>query len=344
MKKRTIYFCSLVACLLMLLPVLGSCKKDSKPFKVSVELNGLGAQNVRIVYTGADGGIVDSWVKCENNAFSIEGKCQSPSLLMVYNSMNVSIMRLIVNGGDEIEVKGKILEPYNMTIKGTELMEEFNAFVVKHKTEYQSLGSQQLNTAIENYVKDNPKSLVSTVLVILDYSPTNDAQVDKLLEGIDESAKPATLLESYNLMKMRIRKATTNIRSLNMIDMESGDFTSVRMVGNRPSAIFFWNKDLGSDERHKIIEDLKTLDTAQVQILDVNIDGDSVGWYNTIKKDGTSWKHYWVPGSMMNSSLKELRLTDSATIIVTDSLGHQQYRGNDVMMARQPIEDMVGAQ
>lgn len=343
MTKRTIYFCSLAACLLMLLPILGGCNKDRKPFKVSVELTGLGSQNVRIVYTGADGGIVDNWVTCENNAFTIEGRCQSPSLLMVYNSMNVSIVRLIVNGGDKIEVKGKVLEPYNTIIKGTELMEELNAFMVKHKIEYQSPMSPQLNTAIEKYVKDNPKSLVSTVLVLLDYNPTSDTQVDKMLESIDESAKPENLLESYNMMKMRTKKAATNIRSLNMIEMNSGDFASVRMVGSRPSVIFFWNKDLDDKERSNIIADLELFDTAQVQIFDVNIDGDSVGWHNTIKKDATSWKHYWVPGAMMNSTIKDLCLTDNATIIVTDSLGRQNYRGSDVMMALQSIEDMIDA-
>ena len=41
---------------------LHSCINDD--FKVNVELNGLGNQNVRVVYRGADGGIVDSCSLC----------------------------------------------------------------------------------------------------------------------------------------------------------------------------------------------------------------------------------------------------------------------------------------
>ena len=102
----------LIVCFLLAVTLMCGCKKENKPFKVKAELKGLGAQNVRVVYSGADDGIVDNWVKCENNAFEIEGKCANPSLLIVYNVMNVPIIKLIVAGGDELEVKGKVLEQY----------------------------------------------------------------------------------------------------------------------------------------------------------------------------------------------------------------------------------------
>lgn len=330
----------IMACLVLVVTVMCSCKKENKPFKVKVELQGLGSQQVKVVYSGADGGIVDYWAKCENNALEIEGTCANPSLFMVYNRMNVPIIKLVVAGGDKLEVKGKILEPYDLDVKGSEMAEQYNTFLVKHKTEYKSANSQALNTAIENYVKDNPKSVVSTVLVLLDYSPSDDTAIDKLLEKIDDSAKPESLIDSYNLLKARAKKPATKLTSLNIFEQSTGDFQMAHIKGDKPSVIVFWDRELGSNKRKEIFDEMKMLDLSQVQVMDISLDIDSTGWYFATHQDGTTWKHYWVPGSMMNGEIVSLQVNTTPTIIVTDSLGNQQYRGDNPIKARQTVENI----
>ena len=331
----------MLACLALIVAVVCGCKKENRPFKVKVELQGLGSQQVKVVYCGADGGIVDYWAKCENNALEIEGNCANPSLLMVYNQMNVPIIKLIVAGGDKLEVKGKILEPYELDVKGSEMAEQYNAFMVKHKTEYKSANSQALNTAIENFIKDNPKSVVSTALVMLDYSPTDDTAIDKLLEKIDDSAKPESLVTSYNLLKARSKEPATKITSLNIFEQSSGDFQVAKIKGDKPSVIVFWDRDMGLNDRKQIFDELKMIDPSQAQVMDISLDIDSTGWHYATHQDATPWKHYWVPGSMMNGEIVNLQVNTTPTIIVTDSLGQQQYRGDDPIRARQTIEDLI---
>lgn len=330
-----------MACLALVIAVMCGCKKENRPFKVKIALQGLGSQQVKVVYSGADGGIVDYWAKCENNAFEIEGTCSNPSLLMVYNKMNVPIIKLIVAGGDKLEVKGKILEPYNLKVEGSEMAKQYNDFLVRHKMEYQSTNSQALNTAIENYVKDNPKSIVSTALVMLDYSPNDDTAIDKLLDKIDDSAKPESLMASYNLLKARSKKPTTKITSLNIFEQSSGDFQMAKIKGDKPSLIFFWDRDLGLSDRNKIIEEMKMIEPSQAQLMDISLDIDSTGWYYATHQNNTSWKHYWAPSSMMNREIVSLQIDKIPTIIVTDSLGNQVYRGNDAIIARQTVEDLL---
>lgn len=329
-----------MACLALVIAVMCGCKKENRPFKVKIALQGLGSQQVKVVYSGADGGIVDYWAKCENNAFEIEGTCSNPSLLMVYNKMNVPIIKLIVAGGDKLEVNGKILEPYNLKVEGSEMAKQYNDFLVRHKMEYQSANSQALNTAIENYVKDNPKSIVSTALVMLDYSPSDDTAIDKLLDKIDDSAKPESLMASYNLLKARSKKPITKITSLNIFEQSSGDFQMAKIKGDKPSLIFFWDRDLGLSDRNKIIEEMKMIEPSQAQLMDISLDIDSTGWYYATHQNNTSWKHYWVPSSMMNGEIVGLQVDKIPTIIVTDSLGNQQYRGDDPIKARQTIENI----
>ena len=331
----------MMACLLLVVAVMCGCKKENKPFKVNVELQGLGSQQVKVVYCGADGGIVDYWARCQNNAFEIEGTCSNPSLLLVYNKMNVPIVKLVVAGGDGLEVKGKILEPYELNVKGSEMAEQYNDFMRKHKMEYKSVNSQALNTAIEKFVKDNPKSVVATVLVMLDYSPGDSTKIDKLLEKIDDSAKPESLTASYNLLKAREKKPATKITSLNIFEQSSGDFQMAKIKGDKPSVIVFWDRELGQNDRKMIFEEMKMLDATQVQVLDISLDIDTTGWYYATHQDGTTWKHYWVPGSMMNGEIVGLQVNTTPTIIVTDSLGNQKYRGDNPIKARQTAEDIL---
>lgn len=312
---------------------------SSKGFKVTAEIKGLGNQNVRVVYKGADGGIVDSWIMAQNNALVVTGDCSSPTLLMVYNGMNVPILRLVVSGGDKLEVKGSITEQYQLQVKGSQVMEQLNDFILKHKAEYSMSNSPKLNAAIEEYVKANPKSVVSTLLVMLDYASADNDKVEKLLSSIDDSAKPKTIMDSYNMIAMRTKAGATSITSLNLLEMESDDFEVAKLTGlSRRSVLFFWDKDMETSKRDAAFEELKMLDSSQVNIMDVNIDSDSVQWRNIVGKTSTTWKHYWAPGSMMNSQLLRLQITTTPTIIVTDSVGKVKYRGTDPIKARQTAE------
>lgn len=324
---------------LMLLCLLPSCSSNS--FKVSAKLKGLGQQNVRVAYFNASSGLTDAWVAAQNDELSITGDCTSPTLMMVYNSMGVPIMRLVVSAGDNISITGSITEQYNLQVKGSETLEQWNDFIVKHKSDYNSFNPAKLNAAIEKYVKDNPKSLVSTLLVLVDYAPNDDGnKVARLLEGIDKSAKPEALMESYNVMATRAQQGSKSITSLNLLEMKAGDFESVNFTGGKPSVVLFWNKELDTQARNAAFGELMDLDTTRVQVLDINIDSDSTMWRHNVTSTSTTWKHYWVPGSMMNSAIVKLNITSTPTFIVTDSLGKQIYRGDNPIKTRQTAESL----
>jgi hypothetical protein len=199
--------------------------------------------------------------------------------------------------------------------------------------------SPKLNAAIEEYVKANPKSLVSTLLVMLDYAPSDDNKVAQLLSSIDDSAKPKTIIDSYNLIAMRAKAGASSITSFNLLEMKSDDFEVATLTGTgRRNVLLFWDKDMEAIKRDAAFEELRMLDSTLVNIMDINIDSDSVQWRNIVGKTSTTWKHYWAPGSMMNSQLMRLQINSTPTVIVTDSVGKVQYRGADPIKARQIAE------
>lgn len=324
---------------MVLLATMTGCTSDK--FRVDVNLKGLGNQNVRVVYLDANSSTADVWVRAEKDQFIIEGMCQSPSLLIIYNSMNVPILKTVVSGGDNLEIKGEILSPLEVVIKGSEASEQWSLFMTKNKSKYDMPDGQLLNAEIEKFVKSNPKSIVSTLLLMVDYAPTRDGQIDELLKTIDDSAKPQSLMMSYNTMKLNKKAPITKLNIFTLYDQETEDYEAVNLVGSKPSVLLFWDRDLNENERSNAIEELKMLDNNLVNIIDINIDSDSAGWHKTTENDGTSWKHYWVPGSIMKSDMLKLQVTSIPTVIVTDSTGNQLYRGNNPVIARQTVEQHV---
>ena len=325
--------------LLVVAVMVAACGRSNK-FSVKAQLSGLGKQNVHVIYCGAQGGVVDTWVMSDKDFISIEGECAAPSLLIIYNSMNVPILRVVVESGDKIEARGNILTPGEIEVRGSDVNEEWSQFRIKNKTAYQSTDKRALNTAIEDYVKKNPASMASTVLVLVDYSPTQAAAVDRLLGGIKDEAKPKSLTMSYDALKLKQRKAVTTLSTLNLIDSGSDDFETVQIFGSKPWVILFWDKSTDTQLRRNAIEEMRMLDGAAVNCLDVNIDPDSVGWHRTLLNDNTGWRHLWVPGSVMNSEIVKLQILETPTVIVTDSTGRQLYRGDDAVRARQTVESM----
>lgn len=336
MKLKLMIMCGCLAAMM-----LASCSNSK--FSAEINLKGLGNQRVHIIYCGEEGNIVDTWDMAQEDVLQLEGNCASPSMLMIFNSMNVPVMRLVVSGGDNIKVTGKIIENFDLQVEGSDILKQWNDFVVKHKTAYKVKNSQMLNPEIEKFVKANRNSVVSTLLVLYDYQPSDPAQVDKLLKMIDDSAKPEHLLKSYNAMKAKEMKPATEVKNLNLFEHESSDFEAVNIVGDKPSVIFFWDKVMENSKRKAIVEELKMLNKAKVNVIDINIDSDSAAWSHTIANDG-DWKHYWVPGSMMNSEVIRLQVKSTPTIIVTNAQGKQQYRGDDGVKARQMLESMTGGE
>ena len=80
--KVKIYILTMLAVALL----LSGCSNSG--FKVTLELKGLGEQNVRAVFCG-DQGLTDNWVKAQKDVVTIEGSCNGPSLMLIFNSMNV---------------------------------------------------------------------------------------------------------------------------------------------------------------------------------------------------------------------------------------------------------------
>lgn len=318
---KWLIYCALVA----MVALTSAC--DNSTIKIKADIAGMGNQNVHIVFLG-DSGVVDAFIPVNDGKFKIKGNSHDLTVVGVLDSQNKPLFRIAVSGGETVEVTGDINSPHHYRCKGSKEGQEWMEFESKHAELYDLADHSQLDRAIEKYVKENPKSKVSTLLLVADYSDAEAAQ--KLLDKIDAEARPESLVTSIDRMYAVHNKDADKLHSM-MLCALGGDFEPLVPAASGATLLYLWG-DYSASRRTDIssIKGLKAKFGDRLMVADISLAPDTMGWRPTIKADTTQWKHYWAPGSILDPAVESLRLRRLPVCIAADSTGRQIYRGNDL--------------
>lgn len=329
---KWIIYCALAVAAAMM------CACDNSKFSISADIENMGNQNVHVVFLG-DSGVNDTFIPTQNSKFSIEGSSQELTVVNVLDSQNKPLFRVAVRGGEKVKVTGDLRKPHEYECEGSETAQEWMKFEKEHAQLYDTPNPNALDQAIEKYVHDNPASVVSTLLLIFDYSDLSSDNAKKLLASIDESARPASLVSSMQqLHDAAMARPITQLHPM-MLCGTTGDFEALQPTTSRSTIIYWWLEN--TPARHAQVSAIKQIASkhgSDVTVADVSLAPDSIGWQYILKSDSTAWKHYWAPGGILDPSIRDLHIKSTPLCIVTDSMGRQLYRGNDIPAAQKALE------
>ena len=86
----------------------------------------------------------------------------------------------------------------------------------------------------------------------------------------------------------------------------------------------------------------KELDSKRLQIVDVNLDSDTLRWKSILRNDSASWRRYWAVGGVVNNYVRNLSISSTPYYILSDSTGNILYHGDNFAAARKLIENKLG--
>lgn len=317
---KWIVYCLLAASL----AVMSAC--DNSTFKISADIASLGNQNVHVVFV-SDQGVTDAFFPAQDGKFKIKGTCLGTTVVSVLDAMNKPLFRIAVSGGETVEVAGDYSNPHHYRCKGSKLSEAWMDFEREHADLYDRPNCAPLDSAIEKFVKQNPSNMLSTLLLVVDYSDAEQAAA--LLTKVDPEARPASLCQSIEQLQAAINKTSTRLHTMMLCGM-NGDFEALAPAATGATLIYWWSDN--RPERRNDVAAIKALDKkwgARLLIADVALCPDTTGWRPLARSDSASWNHYWAPGSILDPAVEPLHLRRLPVCIVADSTGRQLYRGND---------------
>lgn len=316
----------LFSLLLMLAALLASCSSDS--FKVDGNIVNLDGTGIRICFQG-DSGIVDEWVNVDKKGhFSYKGSASQLALLTMSNRKGDVMAIMVVTNGDHLKMKGDAGKALGIKVKGNRLNEEWQLFRDEHAAFYNDPNPSRLDATIEKYVREHPTDLLSTVLLLADYSDYSDrAKVNQMLRSIDVQARPESLTRTLSTMG-NTKKNLPRLLSLSLMKY-GGAFEDVALTGHTTLLSLWANPQT---ERSALVAKLQDIDPG-IPIIDILAESDTLRWHKTIADDPAGWQHYWAPGGPLEQGIQLLGISSMPWFAVTDSTGLVIYSGPDLSTA-----------
>ena len=324
--------------LAMIVAMMSSC--DSSTFKISADIAGMGNQQVHVVFLG-DSGVSDTFIAVNDGKINIKGASSEPTVVNFLDSQNKPLFRVAVEGGETIEITGDYYKPHSYSCKGSDVAQQWMDFERENAELYDMPDAALLDQAIEKYIKENPKSLVSTLLLITDYSDITTAKAEQLLNSIDPKARPERLTSGMTQLRATYSKPINQLHTM-MLCNDQGDFEAIIPSKATATLLYWWTNN--NSERQSALTQMKQIAEefgSDLQISDVSLSSDSSGWHTIIKNDSVKWQHYWAPGSIQDPAIRDLQLRQLPIFIVCDMHGKQIYRGANVKEARNAISKHI---
>lgn len=327
----------------LILPLLTSCFK-AKNFEIKARFDGLGSRSVLITYS-VNNTAVSQWVPAEDGYFSFIGESDELTVISIAIDSGSPLVMLAMQNGDEVQMRGFISDPRSFQIKGPKKCEQWLEFLKENQNYIDEGQSKQLDEAIEKYIDENPNNVVSTLLLMFNYSDLTDKKkVASLLNKINDDAKPENLLRTYySTLFSTSESAQTEdkiMRSFNL-PKSGGSWDFFFANSSSYSVIWFW--DFNTPDQESTIEQLKTIgenSKYKFAVADVFMEGDSLLWKNRLKINTGEWDHFWAPGGITNPSLQDFKIKTPPSFVLVDSMGKNIYSGNSLTELKNQINKL----
>lgn len=323
----------------------------SDSFQVTASIDGLGVETLTLAYF-ADGHLqqVNAHPPEAGEPAVFEGKSDSYTLARLLRADGTVVATFTVRNGDEVTIattpraegaeKGGSPLP---RFGGSAAADSLEAFFASHARLVAAGPSGALNDTIAAYLGRNPRSAVSTLLLVsLFDAATRPEAADSLYNLLDISAKTPGLVDGWaEQLSMAVPdNISDKIAPLTLYGREDSTVTFVAtaksysllafLAGNRHDSIDSPMRALRKNHRKQ-----------RLQMIEIDMNADSASWNVAARRDSATWQRAWMPAGNASPALRRLNLPSFPFFIVADSTGRQLYRGRSASGAASFLNNLL---
>ena len=318
-----------------------SCGTDNE-FRVNGRIDGFGTGNLRLVYYNGEG-VQSLAATAIDGRFTVTGRLDKEALLRVYTNNGHVAGRLIVAPGQTIEAVYNITDPAKVELDGNDNSKRLAKFIRENADAIRSGDAATLNTAVENYVRANPKRAVSGALLADYYDPqTNPALALELINTLERDARNPAALDGLRDMLMSVSQPVDSIKLEPLRLFGRGDTLSDINPAEAPLTLIAIT-DASAREADSVVNAIKAIaDTrgAGIRIADISCDPDTAAWKRSLTRPESDTdadkeiNRYWSPAAFCIPQLQQIPVQRVPWFILADSTGTILYRGSSASQAR----------
>lgn len=321
--------------IILLLTCLAACGGGDS-FRVSGEIEGLGTQNLNIVYYG-DGAVRSMRTALVDGKFMFEGASRDWTTVYIFSSRRALLGMVIARNGENIQLKMNTTEPQLLELKGNKHSELLGQWLAQNSEALKSNDATAINLAVKEFVEANSNSIVATVILTNFYRPReNMDEAETLYRFIDSKARPTYLAEGWVELLENARDSS-HVRLPEHISFLDAQDSLIEINSRNKTLLLYAPKgDIRKYREDSLLRDrLRKIkkDTLNIAIFEIDREvSDTGAWKKNVRNDSLPWKRLWHP---FNAS--KLPFEEYATFIVSDDEGGIIYNGNDIWEAIKAI-------
>lgn len=329
-----------VILLLWLSVLLTACGSDEE-FVIDCEIKGIGEKGVEMFY--ADRSLHKVSFHPKNDKVTLKGASVEPTLVEVFTLDGELLFSCVARNGEELEVKMDLARPGIARIKGNEDSERYNRFLADNDSLLRTGSPERINALIADEVLANPSAISSAMLLATKFNARgHELQADSLINAITPEARPVGVIGGFSELvgEQVSQSARGTVRS---ITLRAAPDTVVRYIPSMQSysLLAFVGRSKADSVRTVLRDFKKKLHKKRFTELEMTVMADSASWAGSIRRDSAKWVQAWLPGGVANPAVRSLQVPYVPFFIVTDSLGHQLYRGGSVSAAADTVRERL---
>jgi len=327
----------------------GCDKKSDTNFSVEGKLENLSVPDIYATREiSRDTVLVDTIKVAKNGEFSYKGKIEGSSLISLFCGGETEPVTVFLEPGYNVKIKGDILQPDLIEIKGGVVNDDINDFKIKNAALYQSRFrilsknenldpaelkniNLQLARSVREYVERNPTKIASVIL--MNQYSVHNLSADllgkdiELLKGPAADFYPSTPLKSY-YDRIKV-SAIGAVAPMIKLKSTKGKMVSLQDFRGKPVLLIFDLKDAPANTGY--FESLKAAQKklkGKVDFISIVIDenekspsaktvevANSLDW--TVLLDGKKWN---------SKEVKKYNVTSAPYMILISPEGIIQER------------------
>ncbi len=305
--------------ILLLSPLAIMAQVTPKGFTIEGKLEGFADGTEILLYKNGEN-VEMAKAKLLKGKFVLKGTVKEPVLCFLIPGGEKAIEVYVENAF--ISFKGKKVQPPVYKIEGSASHNDFDAFVKSFLPMAQQLSSLAntinttmpgadrdkltvtynnaqagLQTAIDKFVKDKPKSIVVPFILNVTYSFNEDiVMLENRFNSLDEKVKQT---EAGNQLKEFIKESKVGAVGTDALEFSQPDTTgaavSLSSFRGKYVLVDFWASWCGPcrAENPNVVENYKKFSPKNFTVLGVSLDrpGQKEKWVNAIHEDSLTWTH-----------------------------------------------------
>ncbi len=328
---------------LLLFLLLASCG-GSDEYLIECDIMGLGDKGLEMIYS--DRGVKRLSFHPVDGKVLMRTNLPRKTLVEVFSLDNRLLFSAIGQNGGHIKVKMEIDDPSSLSITGDDVSSDYARITALNDSLFRHGSDTEVNALIAREIHAAPASMASAMLLMNHVrTPGHELQADSLLNTIQPEARPTWLIGSYASL-LGEQLAVTVKNSVPNISIHTGSDTTIRFNPSLQSyGLLIFNDSRKPDSLTSRIRSLRNgHKRRRLDILEVSFAPDSASWKETVSRDSSTWKQAWVPGGAGSQQIRNLTVPRLPFYIVTDSAGHQVYRGTSLYHADTLLRSRLGGQ